>query len=315
MQGSEVIGLVVTFLGVFSFAVVFTILFRGYSNVMIKETISGKRDIELIDEEIKKKKFAKRNRIIKIVKNVVFYLILIIMIPLFIISLVNKIQGNVSMLGKNIVMVVASDSMSVKNEANDYLINYDNQFNTYDIIFLERINEDDLKKYDVIAFKNGNVNIIHRIVDIEETSLHDIYTTRGDKYDEDDQYKPSYEEVIGVYRGKRLKGIGIFIRFAQSYAGIITVLSLIYCMIMIDYYSKKMDKSQNERLLKLSEILGYIDSNLETKFVETIYYKGYEYTFDEKGFIDKKEILDERVIDESMERIIRLEKREDEEDE
>ena len=55
MTSTEIISIIVTFIGVVSFATVFTILYQSYANSSIVEIKSGKRDIELIDEVIYEK--------------------------------------------------------------------------------------------------------------------------------------------------------------------------------------------------------------------------------------------------------------------
>ena len=52
MSNLEIVGLIVSVLGVGCFAAVFTILYVTYSNSIISEYKSGKKDIELIDESI-----------------------------------------------------------------------------------------------------------------------------------------------------------------------------------------------------------------------------------------------------------------------
>ena len=172
MTSVEIISLIVTFIGVASFAAVFTILYLSFSNSSILEVKTGKRDIELIDDVLynRQEKVIKRKKTSSAVKNTLFYVVMTLIIPIFVFSLINKFQGNATMIGNSTVMVVASGSMSERNEANEYLDKYNlnNQFNTYDIIVLEKVtNSLALKKYDVIAFKNDDgVNVIHRIVDI-----------------------------------------------------------------------------------------------------------------------------------------------------
>jgi signal peptidase I len=200
--------------------------------------------------------------------------------------------------------------MSYKNEANSYLFNrnLNNQIQPYDIIVLEKVSKSDIRMYDVIAYKNDKgVNIVHRIIDING----DKYTTRGDIYDSSktDSYKPVYEDVIGRYTGKRIPVIGIFILFLQSYAGIITVISLVYCLLMIDRTSEKINKVQQERIDKLEEALDYLDESssdcMKAEYKETIYYKGYAYMFDENGFIDKTEIKEGPYLEKSNDTIIK----------
>ena len=82
------------------------------------------------------------------------------------------------MIGNKTIMVVASGSMSKKNDANAYLNsnNLNNQFQTYDIIVLEKVeNASDLNKYDVIAYRNDQgINVIHRIIEIEDGKFKEI---------------------------------------------------------------------------------------------------------------------------------------------
>ena len=222
-------------------------------------------------------------------------------------------MGNVMMIGDKAVMVVATGSMGYKNEANDYLFNrgLNNQFQQYDIIVLEKVEKYEINQYDVIAYRNDKgLNIIHRIVNIEYGS-DTKYVTRGDIYDSSktDSYKPVYEDVIGRYTGKRIPAIGIFILFLQSYAGIITVISLVYCLLMIDRTSEKINKVQQERIDKLEEALDYLDESskdaVKAEYKETLYYKGFAYTFDENGFVNKEEIKDGPYLEKSNDTIIK----------
>lgn len=52
MDKIEILALVVTSIGVVSFAAIFTILYMSYAKSSIAEIKSGKRDIELLDEVI-----------------------------------------------------------------------------------------------------------------------------------------------------------------------------------------------------------------------------------------------------------------------
>jgi signal peptidase I len=218
-------------------------------------------------------------------------------------------------------MVVASGSMSYKNEANTYLftMNLNDQFQQYDIIVLEKVKRNSLREYyDVIAYRNDKgINIIHRIIDIEYGTT-TKFVTRGDIYDSSktDSYKPVFEDIIGRYTGKRIPGIGIFVLFLQSYAGIITVLSLVYCLLMIDRTASKINRVQDERAMKLEEALDYLDEttgeNFRAEYKETIYYKGFAYSFDEEGFIEKNPITEGTLLEHSNNSIIKEIKKDDE---
>lgn len=312
MKSTEIISLIVTFIGIFSFATIFTILYGNYASMSIKELKSGKRDIELIDEVVheRQEKVKRRNEIVGTIKNVFFYLTLFIVVPVFIFSLISRFTNNAIMIGDRTVMVVASGSMSYKAETNDYLVtnNLNDQFSKYDIIILEKVDSAaELKVYDTIAFVNDKgTNIIHRIKSIKYDGS---YETRGDAVEVSDSYNPVFPDVIGRYTGKKIGGIGMFVLFFQSYAGIITIVSLVYCLLMIDRMSEKINKVQLERIEYLEKALGLLDETeakaMQAAYSETIYYKGFAYQFKDGEFISKDEIKDSLYLEKSSNTIIK----------
>ena len=317
MTNIEIVGLVVSLLGVGCFAAVFTILYMTYSHSLINEYKTGKKDIELIDESIydNLSNVKKRRKIIKTIKSVGFYGLMIIIIPFFALSLINKFSGNVTMIGNQGILVVATGSMSEKNEENDYLItnNLNNQFDAYSIIVIEKVEQDsDLELYDVISYVNDDgINVIHRIVKINYLSNGIIeYETRGDSNNSTDSYHPRIDDIQGKYIGKKVPLIGMFVLFMQSPIGMITMFALIYCLLMIDRFTNKIIKAQENRLAHLSEAIDYqTETELGTmsaNFTETIYYKGISYKFNEEGFIDKEEITDKEILEKSSDSIIKI---------
>lgn len=317
MTSVEIISLVVTAIGVTSFAAIFTILYRNYTLSNVVEINAGKRDIELIDDFIYSGKSTtlKRRRAFKIIKTVIFYLSLFILIPIFVLSILNKISGEQTMLGGKGFMVVASGSMSQRHEDNDYLDTYslNNQFNTYDIIILNQVSSaSQLKKYDVIAFVNDKgINVIHRIIDVQYTATGVTYVTRGDSNNASDSYHPTFKDVIGVYSGEKIDAIGIFVMFFQSYGGIVTIAALVYCLFMLERYNVQAEKVQQNRIKLLQEAIDFqsvqsAKDDLQTEFVEKIYYKGYAYYFSENGFVNKEEILSEETLQKSQKTLIKV---------
>lgn len=318
MTSVEIISLIVTFIGVASFAAVFTILYLSFSNSSILEIKTGKRDIELIDDVLynRQEKVIKSKKRSSAVKNTLFYITMTLIIPIFVFSLINKFQGNTTMMGNSTIMVVASGSMSEKNEANEYLVtnNLNNQFNTYDIIVLEKAQSYfSLNKYDVIAFKNDEgINVIHRIVDMTYENGEWVFITRGDSNNSNDKYHPKFDDVIGRYTNKKIAGIGIFVVFFQSAPGIMTVVAMVYVLTMMDRINNKMEKAQLERINHLAAVIDHVgddsESTKEMKAIynETIYYKGYAYHFNDNGFVSKDEITDLDVLEKSESTIIKV---------
>ena len=312
MTPLEILAAVTSALGVISFAVIFTLLYRGYAHSTCQEVRVGKRDIDLMDEYIydMQPSVKTRNKIWKIVKSVLFYGFLALIIPLCIFSIVNKIQGSVSMVGNRALMVVASGSMSEKNQANDYIEEngLENQFDQFDMILLERVEKGDLRLYDVIAFRNDEgINVIHRIIKVNGDGS---FVTRGDSNNRDDDYHPTYEDVIGRYVDNRIPLIGSLVMFFQTIGGIVTLISLVYCILMLERYNSVMREAEEARLDQLCSAIELdLDSSpdaMRADFVERLYYKGFVYLFNDQGFVDKEEITDEEHLEKSNSAAIRV---------
>ena len=309
MESFEIIALLVTGVGVVSFATIFTILYLSYANSSVAEYQAGKRDVELIEETIYNNinSTKLRIRVARRVKQVLFYIAVSVLIPLLVLSLFTKLTTGVAMIGGRGVIVVASGSMSEKNPRNPNLAalaSYDNQFDTYDLIVVEKVEDpSDIRLYDVVAFENDEgLNIIHRIVGTEGSGPSLRYITCGDANNANDKYKPAYEDIIGRYTGERVPVVGVFVMFLQSYSGMVTLTAIIYCLIMIEYVSEKIYKAQKSRHTILGASIDFVretsfDRSLETRFVETVRFKNYEYVFDEKGFVSKTAVYKKTTDD------------------
>lgn len=300
MENSELLSIIVTVCGLLCFGVVFTLLYLAYRKSTVSQIETGKRDIDLIDAALREKdpKVSRRRKIMGIVRNVLFGIFLAVIIPLLVLLVIDRVSaGPVFEKG---VMVVASGSMSQRNPANDYLQTegLNDQFNTYDVIVIQKVHTaDQLKQYDVIAYRGRDgKTIIHRIrevIDVSDGSPGGVrFITRGDSNNADDYYRPNLNDVIGVYTGGRAKTVGIFVMFAQSVPGIVTVVAVLYSLLMVDYVSRGIEKVEQARIDKLLSALEDVSDvgELKAEFREIIYYKGYEYHFNEKGFVKKSTV-------------------------
>ncbi|MBQ7408521.1 MAG: signal peptidase I [Clostridia bacterium] len=303
MTAFELIALIVTAIGVLSFATIFTILYLSYAESTISEYDVGKRDIDLIDESIfdAQASIRQRKKALSIIKRVILYVFVAIAIPFLVFALYSKFTSGLAMIGGKGIIVVASGSMSERHKANTYLDTYqlNNQFNTYDVIVLEEVQEGEIKQYDVIAYVNNEgVNIIHRVVGFTGEGK---FITRGDSNNQDDSYNSTYADVLGRYTGVRIPYVGMFVMFLQSYAGLVTIAAIIYCLIMIDRVTDRIHLAQERRLEMLSKIFDftkYVDGdtdNICSEFTETLYFKNYAYTFNEDGYVGKVALTDDEM--------------------
>ena len=80
-------------------------------------------------------------------------------------------------------------------------------------------------------------------------------------------------------------------------------------MFMIDSIANKINRVQENRARILEEAIDYSDdfgkNALKAEYSETIFYKGYAYTFNEEGFIEKNEITDSNYLNKSNDVLIK----------
>ena len=291
----------------------------------IENVKRGSVDIDLIEnaKEIKQAKTNKNKIVLNILGKVISYTVFALIIVIFSISLYSRFSGNAIPFGNSSLIVIASGSMSEKNEDNTYLSNIDNQFNTYDIIGITRYeNQNDIELYDVVAFKNEEgTTIVHRIIEILDNNGEEVYITRGDSNNTSDngvQYEDylRFENIIGYYNGARIQSVGIFVVFLQSNAGIITIVAIAYCLFMFDYYSNRYEKAVEDRTNLLISTLNYDlnddASNVDVIYTESLSYKNQKSTLLNGEFVfnteelkeeDKKEINEYKEFLNSQEKV------------
>ena len=289
MSSIEILSLIVTIVALVSLSFVFTFLFRNYFRGIIEAVQSGEEDAELIYEEaMGKREKTVAQKILHYSGKALSYLVLLLLVGVFTGSLVSRFMGTEMSIGGNIPLVIVSGSMSYKNDANQYLYanHLDDQFQTYDIIVVNpAASPDDIELYDVIAFysSEGTV-VVHRVVEIVDTSEGKMFVTRGDANKASDanalygDYLP-YQQVVGEYHGARLPAVGAFVLFLQSGAGVVCVISIVYCFAIFEFYRRKMDLAIEERTEKLLSFLTIdeADENADVNFTEVLTYKGKDY--------------------------------------
>jgi signal peptidase I len=296
MSGNEIIALVVAIICLVSFSIVFTILYGGYSNKNVSEIVSGKRDIDILETSVDEHQKAKdkKRKVFRVIQKVFSITIGSLILAGFAFSLYFRVTDNTMLVNDTGVLVIATGSMSSKNKSNTYLTtnSLNDQFAAGDIIVINRVAETELAKYDVIAYKNedSGLTIVHRIRDIQIVNGVTYYKMRGDANNVDDDYELTYKDVVGRYDGGIVPYLGSFVLFLQSNIGIITILSLLYCLLMYDHYDRKLEKEAENRKRKLIEAIGFdLDSKDEYKsdFDETIYYKGVKFVFKNGDLLGK----------------------------
>ncbi len=289
MSSIEILSLIVTIVALVSLSFVFTILFRNYFRGIIESVESGAEDGELLLEEAdSRRKSTVWESVLHWTGKILSYLVLGLLVVVFAGSLASRFMGTSMSFAGNIPLVIVSGSMSEKYQGNDYLFTYnlDNQFDTYDIIAVAPYqNEDDVELYDVVAYHASNgQTIVHRVIEIEEFPEGRMFITRGDANRDSDtnayygDYLP-YDAIVGKYTGFRLPAAGAFVLFLQSGAGVVCVVSIVYCFFIFEFYRRKMDLAIEKRTNGLLALIPFDESKPESElsFDEKLTYDGKVY--------------------------------------
>lgn len=194
------------------------------------------------------KKNTKSRKAVKIIFNVLFYLVMLFFIAVLIFSFVQKIAGNDSYPFFGLKgMIVQTGSMSFKYDA-EFLEGHDNQLKVDDLVFTRRIKDDEeMEVYDIVTFKLGDATVIHRVVDIQIDPVtgQKLYITRGDATPENDSAK-TMEQLTGIYVFS-LGQFGVLIKFLQSVYGIIALIACIAILAIASLIIRYMKNEQPKK--------------------------------------------------------------------
>lgn len=254
------------------------------NNRLIKMEIKRQKIIPLEDFVEKK---SRSNNKIKIIANtflVVFYLCFASLMGF---AIYVKSSGDLFAINNTSCLIIKSGSMEERNSNNKYLFENDlnNQIDTYSLIGIEKVSEENLSLYDIVAFKDKKGNIIvHRIIEIKNQNGKTFYMTRGDSNSASASYELnlSYSDIIGRYNGFQSFGLGIVIYYFQSGIGLITLafgLILVGFYDILDIYLGKKIKDRKKVIYVLinKEISTAIDNEEQLPYLTIDYgYDGVE---------------------------------------
>lgn len=189
-----------------------------YKNVIIK--------LDFVEREGKMQK----------IKKAISIIVVLILIPILLMSIVILVDSYThpnevpSFFGWK-PFIVLSGSMETQISAGD-------------IVVVKEIDTNELKKGDIIAFKDGNIVITHRIDEVTEIDGKTQYITKGDNNNTQDIGYVLPEQVEGVFKFKiaRLGNIAMFI---QTPLGMIVCLSIpIIIIILLQTADSKKEKEE-----------------------------------------------------------------------
>ena len=236
---------------------------------------------------------SKTKKIIDIVVNVVLWLFVIFSIFVTVVAVsVDKDGENVPIVGGKCYLTVLSSSMEGK-KPDGIAADKPSGFNKGDLIIAKYIGKDlDAKTKlgigDVISFRfdvnndgkidKGELNT-HRIVDLVKDGEGNVtgYITKGDNNLTNDANPVYFGDIVAVYSGRRLAGIGNVLTFLSSKLGfglcIILPLFLFFAyelfvfiktLLTVKNEGKKVITAEDEELIKQRAIEEYLRRQQES---------------------------------------------------
>lgn len=236
---------------------------------------------------------SKTKKIIDIVVNVVLWLFVIFSIFVTVVAVsVDKDGENVPIVGGKCYLTVLSSSMEGK-KPDGIAADKPSGFNKGDLIIAKYIGKDPEAKTklgigDVISFRfdvnndgkidKGELNT-HRIVDLVKDGEGNLtgYITKGDNNLTNDANPVYFGDIVAVYSGRRLAGIGNVLTFLSSKLGfglcIILPLFLFFAyelfvfiktLLNVKNEGKKVITAEDEELIKQRAIEEYLRRQQES---------------------------------------------------
>lgn len=187
--------------------------------------------------------------VIKLIGNVIFYVVIVTFIVAGIIGIIGKIKGknnSIVVFGYSFY-VVQTNSMERKNDTYaEFLEGHDDQIQVGDLVITKKIPKKyDLQLYDIVTFERDGKTIIHRIVKISESSEGLLYTTRGDSNNQTDG-KRSRDLLTGILVKNAGPKAGKLISFLQSTWGIAAIAGS-FAVVIIAYMLLSDDKNKKKK--------------------------------------------------------------------
>lgn len=174
-------------------------MLNNYTNESIKKT---KKRINLV------------NRTIRIIISLIIIPILIYNIGLIVKSIINPTKTP-DFFGYK-TFVVISGSMEP-------------EIDIYDIVGIKEVDQNELEINDIIAFRQGQSIITHRIIEIKNEDGNIKYITKGDNNNIKDENEVHYSEIEGKLSFK-IKKLGFIIVLLKNKIVLILVLVVLYMM-------------------------------------------------------------------------------------
>lgn len=212
-------------------------------------------------------KSKEKNKVWQVIMNVLFGIFYFVIGALLLVVITFKVTNQTMYFGDTTLMTIRTGSMEKAHESNTYLEenNLTNQIEQFSLIALNKVHsEDELKLYDIAAYKHEDVVYVHRIIRIfhNETENKTYYTFRGDSnaVSADFELTITIDDIVGKYNGFQNYGLGVTLTYMQSNIGMIALCSGILFLLTFNITESKIETAYYKRTLTLAE---KIDNELQ----------------------------------------------------
>lgn len=269
-MGLSTLVLIVSAISLVCFAIVYICIFSFYyfnRKKCIENKLEDNEVIKILDKDVEKydkkknKKLSfidtyykrkKSKKVGNIISNSIVGIFLVALIGFFVWATVMKSNDQITYFGDKTYLVVQTSSMSSINDNNKYLkdgsIDSKDKMNTrisqYAFIGIDKFkSEDQIKVYDIVAFRMDDKIIVHRVysISIGEKDGHKLFTFRGDANPASmsGEINVTSDRIVGVFDGYQNQVLGSIVIYIQSGTGLISVFAIaIVLMVYIFYYDR-----------------------------------------------------------------------------
>lgn len=268
-MGLSTLVLIVSAISLVCFAIVYICIFSFYyfnRKKCIENKLEDNEVIKILDKDVEKydkkknKKLSfidtyykrkKRKQVGNIISNSIVGIFLVALIGFFVWATVMKSNDQTTYFGDKTYLVIQTSSMASINDNNKYLkdgsIDSKDRMNTrisqYAFIGIDKFkSEDQIKVYDIVAFRMDDKIIVHRVYSIgEEKDGHKLFTFRGDANPASmlGEINVTSDRIVGVFDGYQNQVLGSIVIYIQSGTGLISVFAIaIVLMVYIFYYDR-----------------------------------------------------------------------------
>ena len=109
--------------------------------------------------------------------------------------------------------------------------------NIGDLVIVKKVNSSSIHTGDIIAFKNGNIVISHRVKDVINDSGTYKFKTKGDNNNVADDFIVSSDAIEGIFVNK-IPGLGSILLFLGKPIGLLMVILVIIIVSTALYFVK-----------------------------------------------------------------------------